>query len=131
MGNKVLSSKFFEILRTQQQLGYIVAMQEAPTTNFAYLMCIVQTEFPGDYVRSRIEAFLDDHFKFIEEKLEEDEFNTCKEGLISEYKVKPKSIGEGFGEYARVFSNRTYAFDRKQRALAFCETTATIDSFRT
>merc|ERR1712048_854508 len=37
-------------------------------------------------------------------------------------------MGE-FSEYAKYFSNRTYTFDRKQRALAFCET-ATRESLR-
>merc|ERR1712194_190841 len=128
--NKVLSAKFFEILRTQQQLGYVVAMQVAPANNFAYLIAVIQTEFPVDYVRGRIDAFLDEHFKFVEEELGEEEFETCRQGLISEYKVKPKSLPEEIGQYSRYLTNRSYDFGRKERACAFCENSVTIASLR-
>eukprot|EP00928_Gymnodinium_smaydae_P032010 TRINITY_DN23304_c0_g1_i3.p1 TRINITY_DN23304_c0_g1~~TRINITY_DN23304_c0_g1_i3.p1 ORF type:complete len:203 (+),score=38.10 TRINITY_DN23304_c0_g1_i3:312-920(+) len=129
--NKVLSSRFFEVLRTQQQLGYVVSMQVSPATNFDYLIAVIQTEFPSDYVRSRIDAFLDEYLKFVEEALTEEEFKTCLEGLMSEYKVQPKSLPEELGLYHRFFTNRTYAFDRRKKALALCETSIKLDTLRT
>lgn len=122
--NSVLSSKFFDILRTQQQLGYIVAMQTSGTSKFCYLIAVVQTEFPPDYVRGRIDAFFEDHWKFVEAELEAAEFETCRDGLLSELKMKPKNLGEEMGRFLGPFSERSYDFDRVERSIAFLESDA-------
>ena len=49
--DKVLGAKFFEILRTQQQLGYIVQMAATVPMKLPLLVALVQTEFPPDHVR--------------------------------------------------------------------------------
>ncbi|CAE8606563.1 unnamed protein product, partial [Polarella glacialis] len=46
---KALGAKFFDVLRTQQQLGYIVQMASSIGMRFSYLIAVVQTEFPPDY----------------------------------------------------------------------------------
>merc|ERR1719464_2426953 len=127
---KVLSPKFFDILRTQQQLGYVVHLGVSPSTNFIYLIALAQTEFPPDYARSRINSFLDEHFVFIEESLTEDEFQMCRQGILSELKMKPKNLSDEAGRYMRYFSDRTYDFGRRQRAIDFLETTATLNKLR-
>ena len=40
----------FQILRTQQQLGYVVQMSLSRNQHFLNLNCLVQTEFPPDHV---------------------------------------------------------------------------------
>merc|ERR1719272_2445265 len=84
---KVLSPKFFEVLRTQQQLGYVVQMVPQTSAAFTYLVAVIQGEFAPDYVRGRIDSFCDDHFKMVEETLTEEEFQTCKAGLLAEYET--------------------------------------------
>ena len=49
--DKALSAKFFDILRTQQQLGYIVHMSPSVSLKMPALAVLVQTEFNPDYVR--------------------------------------------------------------------------------
>eukprot|EP00440_Ansanella_granifera_P073275 gb/GFBE01079513.1/.p1 GENE.gb/GFBE01079513.1/~~gb/GFBE01079513.1/.p1 ORF type:complete len:127 (+),score=28.71 gb/GFBE01079513.1/:1-381(+) len=88
--DKAISPKFFDVLRTQQQLGYIVQMAGTVGMKFPYLIAVVQTEFEPNYVRGRIDSFLDEHLTFVEEKLTEEEFETCRAGLIAELKMKPK-----------------------------------------
>ncbi|CAJ1358396.1 unnamed protein product [Effrenium voratum] len=92
--NKILSSKFFDLLRTQQQLGYIVGMGASPSNHFTYLVAQVQTEFPPDYARSRMDAFFAENFAWLEEGLEEEEFQRCLQGVLSELKMKPKNLSE-------------------------------------
>merc|ERR1712086_348373 len=98
--NSVLSTKFFDVLRTQQQLGYIVGCGPSFTCRFIYFTALVQTEFPVDYARSRVDEFLIEHYAWIEKGLEEKEFQTCREGLLAEFKTKPKNLSEEHARWA-------------------------------
>eukprot|EP00747_Dinoflagellata_sp_TGD_P008788 gnl/TRDRNA2_/TRDRNA2_118403_c1_seq1.p1 gnl/TRDRNA2_/TRDRNA2_118403_c1~~gnl/TRDRNA2_/TRDRNA2_118403_c1_seq1.p1 ORF type:complete len:401 (-),score=92.38 gnl/TRDRNA2_/TRDRNA2_118403_c1_seq1:31-1116(-) len=129
--DKVLAPKFFDILRTQQQLGYIVQLASSRASGkFSYLVAVIQTEFPPDYVRGRVDAFFQDHFAFIEEKLDDEEFETCRAGLIAELKMKPKNLHEELGHYSNAFNQRTYDFGRRKRTIEFLEN-VTLASLRT
>jgi len=124
--SKVLGSKFFDILRTQQQLGYIVQSFSRCTMKFVYLLSVVQTEFPLDYVRGRIEAFFDEHYRFVEETLAEDEFDSCRAGLLSELQTKHKTLHEEAGHYFGSIVDRTYDFERRGRGIQYVEKEATL-----
>lgn len=117
----VLSSKFFDQLRTQQQLGYIVAMQNGKSNKFCYFLAVVQTEFPPAYARGQISKFLDEQFDFLDSELQAEEFETCRQGVLSDLKVKPKNLGEEMARYSGPFSSRSYDFDRRERAIAFVD----------
>jgi insulysin len=129
--DKVLSAKFFESLRTQQQLGYVVAMQVSPGSKMLNWVQVIQTEFDPDYARSRIDAFFVEHWAYIQEKLTEEEFQTCRAGLLSELNTKPKNLGDELGRYLRHFNDRTYNYARRKKAIEFVEKTATLDMLRT
>jgi len=128
---RLLSAKFFESLRTQQQLGYIVQMVVQPQMNSLLLTCLVQTEFPPDYARSCIDLFLHEHFQWINAELGEDEFQTCCSGLLSELKAQPKNLGEEMGRYRMQVSDRKYDFGLRQRMIDFLEDGVTLMSLRT
>jgi len=129
--SKVLGPKFFDILRTQQQLGYIVQLNNGAASKFCYVVAVIQSEFSPNYVRSRINSFLDDHFAFIANTLTEEEFQVCRTGFLSELKVKPKNLGEELGRYSKVFADRSFDFGRRQQSIDFIDSTVTLDSFRT
>jgi len=127
-----LSSKYFDELRTKQQLGYIVGLQNSRSSKFNYLVAVVQTEFPPDFVRAQINDFLDQNFQFIEETLDDDEFNTCLQGLLSDLKTKPKNLSEEFQRFAGPFADRSYDFSRRQRSIDFVESDAcSLDALKT
>jgi len=128
--NKVLAPKFFEVLRTQQQLGYIVQMAAQPGCTFTYLLAQVQGEFAPDYIRSRLDAFFDEHFRMIEETLTEEEFQTCKAGLLSEYETASKNLSDEQGRYYKYVSWRTYEFDRRDKLVAFLKEKASLAALR-
>jgi insulysin len=121
MLEKVLAPKFFDDLRTQQQLGYLVGLGSSSRVAFSYLIAQVQTEFPVEYVRSRIDAFLDEQFEWIKEGLTEEEFQMCKGGLLAELHAAPKNLNEEAGNYLSSFTNRSFDFDRRQRMIEFVE----------
>lgn len=127
----VLSSKFFDQLRTQQQLGYIVAMQNGRSNKFCYFLAVVQTEFPPAYARGQINQFLDEQFKFLDSELQVEEFETCRQGVLSELTVKPKNLGEEMARFSGPFSSRSYDFDRRDRSLAFIDSPeCSLDALR-
>lgn len=52
----------------------------APAAHFNFLTAQVQTEFPPDYARSRIDAFFHEQFAWLENGLEDEELQTCLKG---------------------------------------------------
>jgi len=128
--SSVLAPKFFEVLRTQQQLGYVVQLGSSTSSKFAYLVAVVQSEFPPDYVCSRIDAFFEEHLAFVEAALTEEEFLACRLGLLSELQAEPKNLAEELGRYQRAFINRSFDFERRQRAIDFLERSATLGTLR-
>jgi len=128
--NSVLSTKFFDTLRTQQQLGYVCGTGPNITSSFVYWVAIIQTEYQVDYARSRIDDFLIEHYKWIEDSLDETEFQTCREGLLAELKTKPKNLGEEAGRWSRAFSDRTYDFGSLDRRVAYLEKDVTLETLR-
>jgi len=128
--SSVLAPKFFDVLRTQQQLGYVVQLGSNTSPKFAYLVAVVQTEFPPDYVRGRIDLFLQEHLTFVEGSLAEEEFEACRSGLLSELQAKPKSLAEELGRCQRAFGERSFDFLRRQRAADFLENSVTLDALR-
>jgi len=127
---KVLSSKFFDILRTQQQLGYIVGMGSQSGMSFLYITAQVQTEYPPDYTRGRIDAFFDEHFAWIEDGLSDEELQRCHAGVLSELKTKPKNLNEEFAFYNKQFLHRSYDFAHRAKLIAFLEKGMTLDTLR-
>mmetsp|Transcript_67161 Transcript_67161/g.160842 ORF Transcript_67161/g.160842 Transcript_67161/m.160842 type:complete len:993 (+) Transcript_67161:72-3050(+) len=128
----VLSAKFFEDLRTQQQLGYIVQMNFSSSSAWCYLNFTVQGEFPPDYARSRIDKFVDEHLqKYLLETLSEEEFERCRQGLLANFKVMPKSIFEEFHFMRKALNERTWEFARRIKATKFLETSVSLDGLRT
>eukprot|EP00927_Polykrikos_kofoidii_P045069 TRINITY_DN3892_c0_g2_i1.p1 TRINITY_DN3892_c0_g2~~TRINITY_DN3892_c0_g2_i1.p1 ORF type:complete len:983 (+),score=151.68 TRINITY_DN3892_c0_g2_i1:148-3096(+) len=127
---KLLSPKYFDDLRTKQQLGYIVQMGFTTGMQFSYLLAMAQTEFPPDYVRSQISAFLQEHLLKVQDSLDEEEFATCRAGLLAELKVKHKTLSEECGRYLGHMLNRTYDFERRQRAIDFVENVVSSEQLK-
>jgi len=123
----VLNARFFEELRTKQQLGYIVQMTWSEHEGFLAIVCVVQTEFPPEFVRARIDAFLSEHLAWIETSLEESEFIRQRDGLVSNLSAKPKNLGEEFGRYWGEISKRRCDFEYQERKRALVEATSLED----
>lgn len=130
LADRVLGSKFFDILRTQQQLGYIVGLQVTKSGRFQYLVCVIQTEFPPDYVRSRIDSFLNEHLEWVAEKLSDTEFETCRTGVLAELRTKPKNLIDEMGHYSGAFLERTFDYERRQNVIHAVESVVTPESFK-
>jgi len=127
---KVLNAKFFDSLRTQQQLGYIVAMGATVGMSFSYIVAQVQTEYPADYVKSRIDDFFEKHFAWVEDTLSEEELQTCVAGVLAELRTRPKNLHEEHSRYSRAFLHRTYDFRHRANLVEFLEAGLSLEDLR-
>eukprot|EP00928_Gymnodinium_smaydae_P098736 TRINITY_DN9246_c0_g5_i1.p1 TRINITY_DN9246_c0_g5~~TRINITY_DN9246_c0_g5_i1.p1 ORF type:complete len:1073 (-),score=197.76 TRINITY_DN9246_c0_g5_i1:187-3405(-) len=119
---RMVSPRFFEELRTKQQLGYIVQMSSAENDSFVSIVCTVQTEYPPEHVRKCMDAFLEEHFDWLERDLDEAEFDRQRAGLVSNLAEAPKNRGEEFGRYWNEIFQQRYDFGRRERKRLAVET---------
>ncbi|TCD63541.1 Insulinase (Peptidase M16) [Steccherinum ochraceum] len=92
---QILSEPAFNVLRTREQLGYIVSCSEWQLAGAQErgLRIAVQSERAPAYLEERVEAFLEE----MREKLvdmKEDEFEEQRDGLDKRWKEKAKNMSE-------------------------------------
>jgi insulysin len=92
---QIVSEPAFNILRTKEQLGYIVGagMWAAPGDNNVGLRIVVQSERGPVYLEERVEAFLD-HMKGVIELMTDEEFVEQKNGLERKWREVVKNLNE-------------------------------------
>jgi len=97
---QILSEPAFNILRTKEQLGYIVAasMWTAPGDNDVGLRIVVQSERGPVYLEERVEAFLD-HMKGVIELMTDEDFVEQKNGLERQWREVVKNLSEEVGRF--------------------------------
>lgn len=88
----ILASPYYEDLRTEQQLGYIVSAGPMPILDTPGLGFIVQSPVatPNKLIKVS-EDFLQHYYKKLQQ-LSPDEFEKQKQGLISRLLEKPKNL---------------------------------------
>ena len=97
---QILSEPAFNVLRTQEQLGYVVACSQWALPGDVYfgIRILVQSERHPTYLEERVEAFLD----LMKSKLEtmpESEFLEQKTGLGRKWKEGTKNLVEETNRY--------------------------------
>jgi len=92
---QILSEPAFNILRTKEQLGYIIwaSMWSAPGDNDVGLRILVQSERGPVYLEERVEAFLV-HMKGAIELMTDEEFAEQKDGLERKWREVAKNLNE-------------------------------------
>ncbi|XP_067129485.1 insulin-degrading enzyme [Centruroides vittatus] len=108
---QIITEPCFNVLRTQEQLGYIVFSGVRRASGVQGVHIIVQSDKSPAYVDSRIEAFL----IFIEKHLSEmsiQEFEAHKSALAAKRLEKPKKLVYLTGKYWNEITLRQYNFDR-------------------
>ncbi|KAI0372962.1 insulin-degrading enzyme [Pilatotrama ljubarskyi] len=96
----ILSEPAFNVLRTREQLGYIVSASQWTLTGGGQtgLRILVQSERQPAYLEQRVEAFL----REMEDKLQtmpEEEFQEHKVALQKRWREAPKNLGEEVNRY--------------------------------
>ncbi|KAI0362448.1 insulin-degrading enzyme [Trametes cingulata] len=96
----ILSEPAFNVLRTREQLGYIVAASQWTLTGGGQtgVRVLVQSERQPAYLEQRVEAFL----REMDEKLQSmpsEEFQEHKVALQKRWREAPKNLGEEVNRY--------------------------------
>ncbi|XP_076308150.1 insulin-degrading enzyme-like isoform X2 [Tachypleus tridentatus] len=118
----------FNILRTQEQLGYIVFSGVRRSPNEQGLRVLVQSDRNPSYVDSRVEAFLAHMEDYLSQMTEED-FKAHKDSLAAHLLERPKNMSQQSDRYWSEISSQQYNFDRENVEVALMRTLTKDDIF--
>lgn len=113
---QILSEPAFDILRTKEQLGYIVGASAWTATgdNETGLRIVVQSERGPVYLENRVEAFLD-HMKSVIELMTDEQFAEQKHGLEKKLREVAKNLNEEVSRFWRQIDSGYLDFLRRKR----------------
>ncbi|XP_013403642.1 insulin-degrading enzyme [Lingula anatina] len=118
---QIISEPCFNILRTQEQLGYIVFSGIRRNSGVQGLRIIVQSDRSPEYVESRTEAFLKKMESYILE-MTDDIFKKHVEALAKKRLEKPKKMSAQNGKLWSEINCKQYNFDRDEIEAAHLRT---------
>ncbi|XP_055383724.1 insulin-degrading enzyme-like isoform X1 [Condylostylus longicornis] len=114
---QILTEPCYNCLRTEEQLGYIVFCGSRKANSVTSIRIIVQSSKPPYFVEERIENFLNNMLKTLEE-MPKEEFERYKNALITLKLEKPKKMNTQFYKDLNEITLAQYHFERDQ---AECE----------
>lgn len=123
---QIISEPCFNILRTKEQLGYIVFSGIRRSSGVQGLRVIVQSDRTPDYVEGRIEAFLHSMEEALE-KMNEEEFQKHITALSVKRLEKPKKLGTQCAQYWSEIVSQQYNFDRDDIEVNFLKSVSKED----
>lgn len=108
---QIIRRRCFSILRTQEQLGYVVKCLIRRSNGTQDLRIYVQSEKNPNYLDSRIENFLDEMKDYIKSMTTED-FSLHKAALTVKRLEKPQTLLEWTNKYWSEIINQQCKFNR-------------------
>jgi insulysin len=118
----IASTPFFDILRTNEQLGYLVNEGASSSSGVLYCRMYIQSSnFDADYCDSRAEAFLLTYRDTLA-AMDEKTFEANKAAVIATYLIKDKTLLNETQRLWTEIANRRYCFDRKLQIVAELKT---------
>ncbi|KAL0571049.1 metalloprotease [Marasmius crinis-equi] len=112
---QIMTEPAFNILRTKEQLGYIVHCSGLllPGSTLKGVRIIVQSEKRAGYLEGRVEAFLEG-VKDTLEQMSDAEFGEHKEGLRKKWLEDYKNLSEESSGYYSSINSGSWDFYRKE-----------------
>ncbi|KNC32106.1 Insulin-degrading enzyme [Lucilia cuprina] len=110
---QILTEPCYDCLRTKEQLGYIVFSGMRKVNGANGIRIIVQSSKHPSYVEGRIETFLDNYLKAIEQ-MSQEEFDRHKEALVVKKLEKPKTVNSQFSLFYNEIALSQYHFERSE-----------------
>ncbi|MEM7252785.1 MAG: insulinase family protein [Pseudomonadota bacterium] len=113
--SQIISSPFYEQLRTEEQLGYVVYASSFPMFEVPGLAFVVQSPSRSPtYLRSRIDAFLGGFGERLSQ-MSSEEFEAHRQGLLSRVLEKDKNLGGRSQRYWNEIDRERFNFDSRTR----------------
>ncbi|SFC82989.1 insulinase family protein [Pseudoalteromonas denitrificans] len=118
---RIINAPFYKSIRTEQQLGYIVAGRSRMLEDLPGLFFLVQSPKAGPIeLERRISLFLSD-FKSQLQGMTLDKFDDYKAGLIKDLKAKDKNLNERTSRYWADINAKEFNFDSEQKLIVAIE----------
>ena len=129
---QLLREPAFNVLRTEEQLGYIVFTSvKTVADNVKSLMFLIQSDsYDPIHLNERIEHFLLHFRNTILMEMSEDDFMTNVSSLCDSMLEKSKNLSEETMKHWNVIQNRTYYFQRINDIVNAIRTLNKIDIIR-
>ncbi len=114
----IISRWYFDDLRTNKQLGYVVSATNSKIGKTSGLRFMVQSP------NSTPKMIMEHNQRFFGESLAklqaltEEEFSKFKASLVNKLERKPESLNQEFEEFTFDFGRRNNAFDQKEKTIA-------------
>ncbi|XP_014470958.1 PREDICTED: insulin-degrading enzyme isoform X1 [Dinoponera quadriceps] len=118
---QIIGEPCFNVLRTQEQLGYIVFSGAHKVNVMQGLKIIVQSDKQPRYVEKRIDLFIDSMFDYIS-TMSEEKFERHKNSLATLRLEKPKKLFYRTNILWSEISAQKYNFDRVNIEVAYLKT---------
>jgi len=118
----IISDSFFEILRTQKQMGYAVFCRSFSVENKMFLVYLVQSPSHGlKAIKAEIDRFIQVEAKKIVEELTAEKFESVKKALCSSWNETVQKMKESAHmNWSEIESGEKF-WGRKEKLLKFCE----------
>jgi len=112
---QLMETDFYQQLRTEQQLGYIVYAGNAPIGPVPGILFVVQSPaYSAEDIDGRISDFFVNFAKTLA-AMSNDDFERYRSALLKNVEEKPKNLGEEGAEYWGEIANRHLAFDLREQ----------------
>ena len=111
---QVFKSGFYQQLRTEQQLGYVVSAFYYPISDVPGVAMLVQSPgTPAPQVKQAVEAFLQE--TGTREGMTKEQFDKHRTALLSELRKPHKNLWEESDYFWKSIANRELAFDSREQ----------------
>ncbi|KKL73558.1 hypothetical protein LCGC14_2073670, partial [marine sediment metagenome] len=114
---QLIKSEFFNQLRTEQQLGYVVAAIDQTINRVPGIGLLVQSPTaPVAKLEEAIERFLVEFDRQLQE-MPEAEFESHRQAVLTGLREQPKSLAEQSSRFWGSIDSRDYDFSRRQKLI--------------
>jgi secreted Zn-dependent insulinase-like peptidase len=111
----IIKTGFFQQLRTEQQLGYVVSAFSWPQLDVPGLMLLIQSpSATAPEVIAAIDAYMDS----VAGSLDEEQFLRYRKSLVAELERPDKNLWERAEFYWQSIAKKEFAFDGRQQLAA-------------
>ena len=113
----IISRWYFDDLRTNKQLGYVVYATQAKIGKTSGIRFMVQSP------NTSLKGIMQHNERFFAESLQklsalsETEFNQFKESLLNKLERKPESLSQEFENFSFDYARGNQQFDRKEKLI--------------
>lgn len=115
---QILSSPFYETIRTNQQMGYIVQAMAYPILDVPALAFIVQSpDNSQEEIDSAVQSFLESQLERLE-SMSSDRFERQKEAVISRIDEDETRLSEVADRYWQEIDRKNRGFDTREKLIS-------------